>query len=222
MPKVNKVYVWKRIPRLPIAYQEVEYIQSSGTQYIDTLYIPSVNTEIVTDMQWGTQSVQWAEFFWVAAGNASNNWISWRIYRGTATNFNPWFCNSTYWEAQITTTINTWHNIVLKSWSCTLDWTSHTITTTSTPYQSSIDLFACNSWWTHWWRASKCSIKTFKIYESWTLMRDFVPCYRKSDDEIWLYDLVNDQFYTNGWSGTFIKWGDVDNTIYKEFQVRPK
>ena len=49
-----------------------------------------------------------------------------------------------------------------------------------------------------------------KIYENWTLIRDFVPCYRKSDNVIWLYDLVNNQFYTNSWSWTFTKWPDVN------------
>lgn len=194
----------------PSEYQEVEYIQSSWTQYINTLYIPSVNTEIKTDIRWETQSTQWAVFFWVTGNDSSADWILWRIYSSTSTNFNPWFCNATSWERQITTTINALHNIVLKSWSCNLDWTSYTITTSSTPYQSSIDLFAWNNWWTHWWRASKCSIKTFKIYESWTLVRDFVPCYRKSDNVIWLYDLVNDQFYINSWTWTFTKWPDVN------------
>lgn len=191
-------------------YQEVEYIQSSGTQYVNTLYIPSVNTKIETDIQWGTQSTSWAAFFGATGNDSSADWILWRIYSSTSTNFNPWFCNATYWERQITTTINAWHNIVLKSWSCNLDWTSYTITTSSTPYQSSIDLFAWNNWWTHWWRASQCAIKTFKIYESWTLVRDFVPCYRKSDNVIWLYDLVKDQFYTNSWTWTFTKWPDVN------------
>ena len=42
-----------------------------------------------------------------------------------------------------------------------------------------------------------------------TLVRNFIPCYRKSDTEIGLYDLVNDVFYTNAGSGTFIKGNDV-------------
>lgn len=42
-----------------------------------------------------------------------------------------------------------------------------------------------------------------------TLMRDLIPCYRKSDSTIGLYDLVNNQFYTNSGSGTFTKGPDV-------------
>lgn len=38
---------------------------------------------------------------------------------------------------------------------------------------------------------------------------NLVPCYRKSDGEIGMYDLVNGVFYTNSGSGTFIKGDDV-------------
>jgi hypothetical protein len=41
------------------------------------------------------------------------------------------------------------------------------------------------------------------------LLLDLVPCYRKSDNEIGMYDLVNDTFYTNASSGTFTKGNDV-------------
>lgn len=42
-----------------------------------------------------------------------------------------------------------------------------------------------------------------------TLVRDFIPCYRKSDNEIGLYDLVNNTFYTNSGTGTFLKGNDI-------------
>lgn len=38
---------------------------------------------------------------------------------------------------------------------------------------------------------------------------NLIPCYRKSDGEIGMYDLVNGVFYTNAGSGTFIKGEDV-------------
>ncbi|MBR3423660.1 MAG: hypothetical protein IKG80_04140 [Clostridia bacterium] len=37
----------------------------------------------------------------------------------------------------------------------------------------------------------------------------YVPCYRKSDNEIGLYDLVTDDFLTNAGTGTFRKGGNV-------------
>lgn len=53
---------------------------------------------------------------------------------------------------------------------------------------------------------AKLRLYSCKIYQNWTAFHDFVPCYRKSDWEIWLYDLVSDTFYTNQWSWTFTKW----------------
>lgn len=35
------------------------------------------------------------------------------------------------------------------------------------------------------------------------LVRDFIPCYRKLDNVAGLYDMVNDEFYTNIGTGTF-------------------
>ena len=42
-----------------------------------------------------------------------------------------------------------------------------------------------------------------------TPLREFVPCYRKSDSAAGLYDLVNGVFYTNAGSGTFVVGGNV-------------
>ena len=55
-------------------------------------------------------------------------------------------------------------------------------------------------------------IRYFKLYDGDTLVRNFIPCYRKSDSEIGMYDVVNGVFYTNQGSGTFLKGKDV--TIY--------
>ena len=38
---------------------------------------------------------------------------------------------------------------------------------------------------------------SFQIYESGVLQRDFVPCYRNSDNKPGLYDIKNNVFYIN-------------------------
>ena len=42
-----------------------------------------------------------------------------------------------------------------------------------------------------------------KIYDNDLLIRDLVPCYRKSDNKPGLYDIVNNVFYTNAGTGEF-------------------
>ena len=46
-------------------------------------------------------------------------------------------------------------------------------------------------------RQSKCQIYRAKIYNGDDLIRDFVPAKRNADNEIGMYDMVNDVFYTN-------------------------
>ena len=48
-----------------------------------------------------------------------------------------------------------------------------------------------------------------KIWNGTTLIRDYVPCYRKSDDVIGLYDLENNVFYTNAGTDDFTKGNDI-------------
>ena len=42
----------------------------------------------------------------------------------------------------------------------------------------------------------------FKFYRGGELIGDFVPCYRKSDNEPGMYDLVTKKFFTNAGTGT--------------------
>lgn len=48
-----------------------------------------------------------------------------------------------------------------------------------------------------------------------TLVRHFIPCYRNSDNEIGLYDIVNNQFYTNAGTGTFLKGSNTATGLTK-------
>jgi hypothetical protein len=49
-----------------------------------------------------------------------------------------------------------------------------------------------------------CKLYSFKIYVEDLLVRDFIPCQRKSDSALGLYDIVNKIFYTNSGTGSFI------------------
>jgi hypothetical protein len=51
------------------------------------------------------------------------------------------------------------------------------------------------------------------LYDNNVLVRDFIPCYRKSDNEIGLYDVVNGVFYANAGSGTFTKGNNITPEI---------
>ena len=88
--------------------------------------------------------------------------------------------------------LSTWNNIL--SWSTVWSYT----------WSTTIKLNRSNNW-----TISNNRRYYVKIYNWDDLVRDMVPCYRKSDGVIWMYDLVNDIFYTNSWSWTFIVWPEV-------------
>lgn len=50
---------------------------------------------------------------------------------------------------------------------------------------------------------SSARIYRVKIWDNGTLVRDFVPALRDADDEIGMYDIVNNVFYTNAGTGVF-------------------
>ena len=43
-----------------------------------------------------------------------------------------------------------------------------------------------------------------EIYDNGLLVRSFVPCIRDEDGTIGLYDVVNNKFYTNQGTGSFM------------------
>lgn len=53
------------------------------------------------------------------------------------------------------------------------------------------------------------TMKYFKIYDDGELIRDFVPCYRKPANEVGLYDLVEGKFYTNMGTDSFVAGPEV-------------
>ena len=55
----------------------------------------------------------------------------------------------------------------------------------------------------------KGKIYYFRWNRGADVYKELVPCYRKSDNEIGMYDIINDIFYTNQGTGTFTKGDDV-------------
>lgn len=186
---------------LPSTYQEVEYIQSDGNQYINTWVKANstISTEIV--MQPNMSYVSEYAIFW-DAWSADALFLMEYSWKYRLHNWGNYWDFATVTDTKTTiTTNNTW---------ITINGTSYTLNAGSSYSNNNIWLFYT---WddTSWNRTKRGRFKlfSFKIWSSWTLTRDFIPCYRISDGVIWLYDLVNDVFYTNQWTGTFTKWPDV-------------
>lgn len=87
-------------------------------------------------------------------------------------------------------------------------------------------LFAQNYNGTMRYGAGFAQIKTFRYYDKNNiLVCDFVPCYRKKDYEIGMYDLVSKTFFTNNGTGSFTRGpavnkglGSLDSKEYVEIE----
>lgn len=188
---------------LPSEYQEVEYIESSWTQWIDTWFIP--NQDTVHQIKVAFKNFSWDVTYWY---NVWNDQTDVRF-------FNAWW--DCFWDIPVDKRYQTygvfsldtvyelelgnWYVKNLVSWVDIFNWTpnpSFTGTNSITlNHNVSPAANSSNVWY------------YVKIYDWATLERDMVPCYRKSDNVIWMYDLVNGVFYTNSGTWSFTKWPNV-------------
>lgn len=186
--------------RLPSAYQEVEYIESSWTQYIDTWVKASntISTELVMrpNMSYTSEyAVLWNAWSADALFLMEYQW-KYRLHN--------W---GNYWDfANITnekTTIETNSTWII------INGVSYSLTAGSNYSNGNICLFDTGDNAFGWAKKGRFKAYSLQISNNNVWVRDFIPCYRIADSIIWMYDLVNDVFYTNAGTWTFTKWPDV-------------
>lgn len=204
--ELKNAYIGEYAGELPIEYQEVEWIESSGTQYINTSYTPKTTTEFDITYEWVSFVNQYQVpmgarryynsqayyFWWDSVNNRSFYWF-WTNHVDPS--------SVAFWGLWQKFNI-TYKNWVISNWNQTAN-----VTVSNTPSWN-LCIFADEDNW-NVQEYSNMKLYWLELYESWTLIRDFVPCYRIADSVIGLYDVVNDVFYINNWTGTFTKWNDV-------------
>ena len=188
--------------RLPAAYQEVEYLQSSGTQWIDTGVAGSNNIGYVFDYMPLNVSTEKA-IFGEGQGNARCCFHiggRWYPYWGASQNTTGAVANTRY-----VLSYNAQNDRAFK-----VDGTSK-LTFSGSPSVGSNTAWLFNVNNPTWGTGYGASMRLYscQMYDGSTMVRDFVPCYRKSDNVAGLYDLVNKVFYTNAGSGSFTVGGNV-------------
>lgn len=183
---------------LPSGYQQVEYIQSSGTQYINTQFIPKHSTRvvmraIVTDLSthnalFGARSTTGLDGLSFTLLVLSDSTVR-SDYYGTVANVTT---TSVLRELSIDKNKNV----------CTVNGATGTNAASTSTSEYPLFLFAANTAGTAMYCAS-VKISQCCIYDDGTLVRDFVPCYRISDNVAGLYDTAQGAFYTNAGTGSF-------------------
>ena len=182
----------------------LDYIESSGTQYINTGFNPNQNTRVVISAKFDTQPNTDSGIFGIRSANTMQFWCYWRnseakySFRfGSSSTNNLVAATST---EQNTIDVN--KNVI------TIGTNSATATAATFTATYPMYLFAVNNAGTMQYPAS-VKIYSCQIYDNGVIVRDFVPC-ENENGEIGMYDRVNDLFYQNAGSGTFIAGSVVE------------
>ena len=191
--------------KLPDEYREVKYIESTGTQYIDTGVSPFQDIIIETEAQFLDVSDRKA-IFGVFDKQNINGYFQLCINperKGFIVQYGGWN------DYGIKDTDKHLFSINFSKRKFNIDSNSYTLNSIVYPnIRYSIYLFCSNDNNTLS-RQSSVRIYSFKIWSSGGLIRDFIPCYRKLDNNLGLYDLTSNIFYINQGIGEFLKGADV-------------
>jgi len=187
--------------RLPSTYQEVEYLKTTGSQYINTGYLPSRNVKIDT-----TFSAVSANTTLFGASKDTNHRFNFFVNSNYAIGYRLFSNTSSQSNTILTITSDTKHNIVfdVKNKEFYFDGVKKAtlVDANGADINYPIYIFSNNV-------AGNASttlsgnLYGFKLFNNDILVRIMVPCYRKSDNVKGMYDLIENKFYTNAGTGTF-------------------
>lgn len=191
--------------RLPKEYQEVEYLESTGTQYIDTRIVPNTNTSMECEIA-ATQNTEQAN--WNGSVLKGNwGWFAVGDY-GSDVGLVAFF--SVNARAGVVIPQDTYfHKYYISNGLQKIDDIVEHNFVDLPSYMVSIWLFRGHNTY-NGYTETKNKIKFGIIYEGGEVVCNLVPCYRKSDNKPGMYDLVTKTFFTNQGTGDFIVGADVN------------
>lgn len=193
-------------PVLPEGYTELEYIENSGTQYINTGFKPNQNTRVVLKVSGAPRTKE--QVLFGARTNMNTATDNFMFLATGSQDYRTDFYNS---KVSIPTSFDFSGKYTIdknkeKTYLDGVLAATNTIGTFSCNY--SIFLFTGNTGGTAGTPKSGTVIYYCKIYDNDVLVRDFIPC-KNPSGVIGLYDLVNNQFYQNAGTGTFISGPEI-------------
>lgn len=180
---------------LPEGYAQLEYIQSSGAQWIDTRFTPDQDTRIIYDCE-RLSTVSAEHFFGVRTGNTAKEAFCFYIYNS------GWrFAYNNYVAAGDGPSTGRYlfdanKNVMTINGSLTLKSTYAKFKASATATLFSMRSFNSGiSYGSH-------KLFSCQIYNNGTLTRNFIPC-KNAAGAVGLYDTVGAEFYPNAGTGSF-------------------
>ena len=184
---------------LPKEYQQLEYIESTGIQYIDTNVIPNENTSVKLDIM--PTSGSNGAFFGCIESDQLRTWRFFNYGNIIYFDLNGRISGSSMPKNERT-------NIELNNYYVVKNGTEAIRSTKkeNLNLSSSLYIFAANQSNSRYEGicSGKARIYTCKIFNGDVVVRNYIACKHKTDNKLGLYDLVEGRFYTNQGTGEFI------------------
>jgi len=194
--KTNNIYE----KTLPDGYIELEYIESTDTQYIDTDFKPNQDTRAIIDFEIITHS-NWKDPFGTCGGenNTAGKWFLLEMNNNGQYNFDY----GRGGQPGIGSTLGR-HYIDWNKNVAIYDGTTYTFTAATFQSDYNMHIFGATVYGGSHGGTPEMKLYSFKLYDNGTLIRNYIPAKRAVDSVIGLYDTVNNEFYENAGTGTFI------------------
>ena len=187
---------------LPSGYTRLDYIESSGTQYIDTGFKPNGNTQVDIKFKMVNQGTAQQSIFGARPGSSGRftvftgtNSAALQVDYGTESSL------SSPDTAISGLSLNTMTELSMSNALVVNGTTVKTVSAVTFTSTYNLYLFANNNAGVVQ-LPSAMLLYSCKIYDNGTLVRDFIPC-KNASGAIGLWDNVNSVFYANAGTGTF-------------------
>ena len=194
---------------LPGGYTPVEYIESTGAQYIDTGFKMNQDTRVVMKVKASSISAN----AWAFEGRISSSSASKGVFFYYSNNklWNVDYNGSSSRKSISGVTATDMLDIDYNKNVCTINGVSVTHTTAAFQSSCNLTLLAAN---TAGAVAGYLNAKLYscQIYDNGTLVRDFVPA-KSADGVAGLYDKVNEVFYTSAGTTAFVAGEELTEII---------
>lgn len=183
--------------RLPSGYTELAYIQSSGTQYINSEFVPNQDTRVYAECELPISASSNQGLFGARVSSSSSAFqfvtqggYYRSDYNGTLTTIS----SADYGTAKFYVDKNKNETDLNGQYSATATYAAFTC-------PGSMYIFATNNNGAVYAQAS-AKLYCMRVYDNGILVRDYVPCINPSG-AVGLYDLVGKKFYGNAGTGVF-------------------
>lgn len=181
---------------LPYGYLRLDWIQSSGTQYFDLGYKPNDSTRVIVDLE--PMVATTAPVFGARTSTTSGSFIAWLM---NETSF-----RSDYGSANIQATVTSaLDRLTIDKNKNVCTFGTSSVTNTAATFETSVNMYLLcqNTGGAADTRKLSAKLYSCKVYDHEDLVRDLVPV-KNDQDVIGLYDFVEEKFYANAGTGSFI------------------